>query len=62
MAMSRRRLAARRYAQQYLGVKRLPPGVPRLLDEMARGPRNEPPPYRAIASVLDRYRKVPFLP
>ena len=61
MAMSRRRLAARRYAQQYLGVKRLPPGVPRLLDDVMRF-NQSPNPTREIADVLAPYRKVPFVP
>lgn len=57
MTMSRRRQEMRHYARMFLGVERLPSGVPRLLDEtLARS--TLPVPAEGIAALLRPYRKV----
>lgn len=59
--MSRRRRELRYHARAYLGVERLPKGVPALLDAIAKeNPKGRIPP-EALVHVLRPYRRVPWV-
>ena len=50
------RRAVLEYARAYLGVKRLPAGVPQYLCDWV-ATLDEPPPGEAVASLVHRFRK-----